>query len=179
MKLLIDGNNVLCTTMPPSLAGLVELDLCRLVAASGLAEDGATVVCDGVQRGRGDPALAANGVELVYSGAGRAADSVILDRIERDTAPRRLIVVSSDREIQRAAGRRRAGVWDSPRFLHELVAALAAVRQRRARIGPGKLQTGTLGEVDVARWAREFGLDPNQEVDPPQPPEFPDATDDA
>ena len=42
----------------------------------------------------------------------------------------------------------------------------------RARLGlPGadpaaKVQPGTISDLDARRWAREFGLDPDQEVDP-------------
>jgi hypothetical protein len=168
MPLLIDGNNVLCTNMPPGLAGLDEWGPCRLVAASGLGGGQATMVCDGPARGRGDPSAAANGMEIIYAGPGRPADPIILALIQRDTAPRRLIVVSSDHEIQRAAHRRRAQAWDSPRFIHELSAALAAARLHRVRGTPDtpKIQPGTLSEHDARRWAREFGLDPDQEVDP-------------
>ena len=168
MPLLIDGNNVLCSTMPPGLAGLDELGLCRLVAASGLGGGHTTVVCDGPARGRGDPCLAANDVELIYAGPGKPADPLIVDLIDRDTAPKRLIVVSSDHAIQRAAHRRRAAAWDSQRFIHELTTALAA-RPSRARGGAdpaAKVQPGTISDLDARRWAREFGLDPDQEVDP-------------
>ena len=113
-------------------------------------------------------AAAAPHVDLIYAGSGRPADPIILALIRRDTAPRRLIVVSSDHEIQRAARRRRAQAWDSPRFIHELTTALTAARQHRARGAPDlpKIEHGTLSEHDARRWAREFGLDPDQEVDP-------------
>ena len=105
MPLLIDCYNVLHAQKPVSLAGLEEASLCALLAASPWARSGVTVVCDGRPKPHsptpGELASSpGGGVELIFSGPGRSADDVIIGLIEKDSAPRRLTVVSSDRTIQ-------------------------------------------------------------------------------
>lgn len=152
MALLIDGYNLLHATMPPSLAGLDELGLCRVLARSTFASERTTIVCDGKPKPHA-PAGAFHGVRLVYSGPDRTADDVIIDLIERDTAPRRLIVVSSDRAIQAAARRRRANAVTADEFVNML-------SHSRPDASPGPVRPrGPLTDDQVRRWLREFGID--------------------
>jgi hypothetical protein len=164
--LLIDGNNFLRSPMPPALAGLDESGLCRLLVVSGLCahERGAVVVCDGgPRRPPSSPAPpdsapdAGTDPELVFAGKGRSADALIIERIGRDSAPRRLIVVSDDHEIQRAARKRGASVWGCGELVHELLSALAS-RRKPGSAAAAKF-SGTLGDEEVRRWAKEFGLE--------------------
>jgi len=111
MPLLVDCYNVLHVTMPPPLAGLDEGGLCRAIVAAGLHRDGtAVVVADGRPKPLGETASPVAGVELIYAGAERTADDVIIERIGADSAPRRLTVVTNDREIVRAASDMGVGV---------------------------------------------------------------------
>lgn len=159
MPLLIDCYNVLHTTMPSSLAGLDEAGLCRALDRSGFAGDRIAVVCDGRVKPQGPEVSPVAGIELIYSGTGRTADQVIIDLIDRDTAPRRLIVVSSDREIQKAARRRRAKVLSSSQFIGVL-ARPGSEADRSAR------PTVSLGADQVEAWLEEFGLDGDEPIGP-------------
>jgi len=158
MPLLIDCYNVLHAEKPASLAGLGEASLCGLLAASPWARGGVTVVCDGRPKPHSPDPGAVGAVVLIFSGAGRSADDVIIELIDKDTAPRRLTVVSSDRAIRRAARRRRARDWSSEEFLSRLA--------RSARSGggggatsPGKPAAGPLPDEQVDRWLDWFGID--------------------
>jgi hypothetical protein len=78
-----------------------------------------TVVFDGWRGGPGPESRSATGgVEVVYSGLGERADSAIARRL-RDRA-RQWIVVSSDREVQRAAWAEGAVPVSSEEFLSAL-----------------------------------------------------------
>ncbi len=152
MPTLIDCYNLLHQTMPPSLAGLDEARLCDLAARVG--DGDTTIVCDG-QPKPGLPARSSvPGVELVHSGE-RTADDVIVDRIGRDSAPRRLMVVTNDRAIQKAARRRRAQVVTCQRYIAELAASLSDPRGEPATDPP---PTDPLDEDEVHKWMRRFGL---------------------
>ena len=163
MPLLIDCYNVLHAQKPVSLAGLEEASLCALLAASPWARSGVTVVCDGRPKPHsptpGELASSpGGGVELIFSGPGRSADDVIIGLIEKDSAPRRLTVVSSDRTIRKAARRRRARDWSSEEFLSRL--AKAARSPGPDGSSAGKPDAGPLPRDQVNRWLDAFGIDP-------------------
>lgn len=162
MLLLIDGYNLLKATMPPGLAGLDELGLCRALDRSGLSQGHVTVVFDGSYKPGLLAASPVDGVELVYAGRGRSADEVIFGLIQQHTYPARLTVVSSDHEIQRAAKRRRARAIDSKTFIHEL---LLTLRHAVNRSQNDKGQA--IAPLASDDWARLFGVDPSAPIVPP------------
>ena len=162
MPVIIDGNNLLHAPKPPALAGLDELGLCRALGRTMWGREGVRIVCDGDPGPLNRPASPVGGIELVYAGANRSADAVIEQLVAADTAPRRLLVVSTDRRVQRAAQRRRARAWDSERFLHELAAALAS---RSAQPDPGAAPDATLPPEQVEQWLATFGYRAEPDVD--------------
>lgn len=156
MPVLIDCYNVLHAGKPPALAGLDTAGLCAALGRSPWAKEGVTVVCDGAPHALGLSESPVEDVELVYAGP-RSADAEIIARIDACTAPRRLIVVSSDHEIRRAARRRRARSWTSEDFLHRLAGAMGRPPQR------GKPTDPHLGPESVRAWLDAFGLrDPDE-----------------
>jgi hypothetical protein len=82
---------------------------------------------------------------------------LIEELIRTASAPRRLVVVSSDHEIQRAARRRRAAAIDSETWYAELV------RRRRQRAEavpePSDQPPAPLLKEDVHYWLRQFGVE--------------------
>ena len=164
MPLIIDAYNVLHENMPPPLAGLDTAGLCAALARTAWAKQHITVVCDGQPGPLGLLESPEPAVELIYSGPHQTADAVIIRLIDQHTAPRRLIVVSSDREIRRAARRRRATAWTSPEFLHRLAKALKGPGRQPPDISP---QT-PLPDAEVQKWLEQFNLDPENH-DPPPP----------
>jgi hypothetical protein len=181
--LLVDAYNALHVqgVLPPELAGIEPPALAQLLAATDLAPRGATLVCDGPPPLSRRPAgrlldrdarrvlhvEGAEGVKIVYAGAGRDADSLIERLIETSDAPRQLLVVSTDHRIRLAARRRRARWLRSEDFLRRLVEALHADHRGRGAPGHGRSLSGLvkpdapLRDDEVRSWLDEFGFDPS------------------
>jgi uncharacterized protein len=95
-------------------------------------------------------------IVVTYSGAGVSADAAVIELIETDSAARRLLVVSSDRAIVRAAKRRRARPVRSEEFWAMLKRDLA----RRLDVynpEPEEKDVG-LGPEATEQWLDEFGF---------------------
>lgn len=159
MPLLVDTYNVLHVTgvLPPDLAGIDTASLIELLSRSRWRREQTTLVCDGLPgesapRGRFGP------VSVRYAGPNRLADDVILDLIARSSVPRRLTVVSSDREIVRAARRRRCRILNSRQFL-DLLGRDATASTDVAGNGPVSRPTGPLSDEEIGRWTAEFDVD--------------------
>ncbi|MFI4917166.1 MAG: NYN domain-containing protein [Phycisphaerales bacterium JB060] len=187
--LLIDTSNVLHAigVLPEHLmgdhGGLDVPGLARLIATSRYGKRRAVLVCDGVGPGRATEAggggasgapEATNtapsgrevaGLDVVYAGAHQEADDVIELLIARDSAPRRLLVVSTDRRLAQAARRRRAQSVTSEAFLQHLASDSA---KPRARPLPGYATQVPLNEYAVGYWMALFGYgdEPGQERAP-------------
>ncbi len=160
MPLVVDCYNVLHTDMPAALAGLDESRLCRLLARTAWAGDGIVVVCDGSVKPHGPSHSPVPTVDLRYSGRGQSADDVITQMIRTSSAPRRLTVVSSDRQIQKAARRRRCRVIGRVEFVRLLAAAGGVFGEPTHR---GKLD-GPLTQLEVQQWLKRFGMDSDDQA---------------
>jgi len=79
------------------------------------------------------------------------ADSLIEELIDDDNAPQSLTVVSSDRRLQAAARRRRAGAVDCESWLADL-------RARSRRRDDADAKPAEPSPYDVEAWKRYFGL---------------------
>ncbi|MEM7626702.1 MAG: NYN domain-containing protein [Planctomycetota bacterium] len=181
MRLIVDCYNVLHATMPPVLAGLDEAGLCRALARTTWASHpggisrgnaagaGIVVVADG----RPKPLRAVESpvpeVELVFAGqtpgSHRSADDLIIQLINQHSAPRRLTVVSSDRQIRAAARRRKARDLSSDDFIDKLVDQLR--RHAHGPPPPDRPDVAPLPPEHVERWKEHFGL--ATDATPPEP----------
>ena len=163
MPFLVDGNNLMHALHD------VGVDVGRAGLAKRLAQLARTgqrvcVVYDGPSRPL-PPEVKAAGLEIVFSGRGKA-DGIIIDRIKSDTAPRRLTVVSSDRQIRAAARRRRCRSVTSQDFAGELRRAIERAQPRR-RTEPREKHKGLADDPrETQRWIREMGLE-DAETDEP------------
>ncbi|MCG8401852.1 MAG: NYN domain-containing protein [Firmicutes bacterium] len=175
--LLVDAYNVLHAEKPGSLAGLDLAGLCRALDRTRWVKRGVVVVADGDPGPLGMLASPAPNVALVYSGHGRTADAEIIHRIDVDSSPRRLVVASSDREIRKAARRRRARDWTSEHFLSRLVEQLRIAGPRGcANAGDVDITKPQVAGREVDAWLEAFGIDANDEEElkmkpHPKPPE--------
>jgi predicted RNA-binding protein with PIN domain len=97
------------------------------------------------------------------------ADALIEHLISADHSPRKLVVVSSDHRLQRAAKRRRAQAIDSDRWYAEIIRRRMD-RGREAPDEPAK-PTGPLSQWEVARWLAQFGMAPLEAGGPAAPGE--------
>ena len=159
MPLIVDTWNVLLATdgTPDAAAWLDIRGLVDLISRSRFRAETARLVCDGAPTAASASIPAGRrGIEILYSGAGREADALIEDLIDRDSAPGRLTVVSSDRRIRRAARRRRCRSLTSAAFLHTILGDAARPRQ------PHQSPLTTLiplSDPEIDHWLARFELD--------------------
>lgn len=95
-------------------------------------------------------------VEVSFSGPGRTADAVLIEMLNENSAARRMLVVSSDREIRRAAKRRRAKDVRSDEFWMAVRSMLQRPERRSSE--PGEKRVG-LADDEADEWMTLFGLD--------------------
>ena len=161
MRLLIDTCNVLHRTgiLPPDLAGVDERGLATLIGRSRYASNDVLLVCDGASgRGRRSKSTAPEGtVRLQYAGPSRTADELILHLVQESSAPRSLLVVSSDRAIGVQAKRRKCRIMDADTFLSQLAhdAAFRPPSNPHAKPSTDRV----LPEDEVDDWLKHFDLD--------------------
>ena len=151
--LILDTYNVLHAIegLGPEAADLTVDSLGRVISRSRYASMPCLLICDGNQ-GVNGVVDGAPRVQRRFAGAGRDADSEIERLIAASTAPRRLVVVSSDHRIRRAAEKRDAEWVESPRFLSQILKD--AERPGRDR--------STLSPEDERDIMRAFGVDPEE-----------------
>jgi predicted RNA-binding protein with PIN domain len=176
MPLLIDGYNLLhATGIVGRGAGPGGLERSRLALLNFLAHSLApadlphtTVVFDAHDAPGGLPRLVQHrGLAVRFAAGYESADKLIEELIRAESAPRRLVVVSSDREIQRAARRRRAKAVPSDAWYAGLIRERrernqAAADHRDPQAGtpavPAPAQPPVpLLQEDVEYWVRQFG----------------------
>ena len=158
MPLLLDAYNILHVVgvLPPDLAGIDLDELADLVAGSRYRHEPAILVCDGPARRH---RVEHPSVHVRFAGPGRTADDLLVRLVGRSTAPRRVTVVTSDREIIQAVRRRRATTIESDRFLGMLAEDHATIRPESPF--PGKASPRHLvDQRQVDAWLRLFDLDP-------------------
>jgi len=106
MPYLIDGNNLLGAARDVRLAlPRTEREMIRALSRfAGRRRGRLTIVFDGPPGSRqGGAAGPAAGVKVIYSGAGRTADDVIMGIAERSRTPRDIVLVTSDRALRSRA----------------------------------------------------------------------------
>jgi predicted RNA-binding protein with PIN domain len=159
--LIVDAYNVLHVTgvLPPDLAGLEAPDLADLIAASRWGRHQGIVVCDGT-RPKDMRSAAPGNVRVAYAGGGASADAAIERLVNESSHPRRITVVSNDREVQKSARRRGAKVLRADDFLRQL--ATDAARAPRGKRSVARRDPGPLTSRQVDAWLRYFGIDPSE-----------------
>lgn len=163
MPVLIDGNNLLhaARQVEPDAPPPGRMSLCKTLGdwARG-RKQAVTVVFDGPQPSGalseqiGDP-----DISVVFSGAGVSADAVLIRLLQQNSAPRQVLVVSTDREIVRAAKRRRAVSMRADDYWRMLRRDLETPQRRPPREPRAKRHGLTPEETDA--WLRELGFDPD------------------
>ncbi|MCK4275127.1 MAG: NYN domain-containing protein [Phycisphaerae bacterium] len=151
---LIDGNNLLYALKAAGLE-LGRAGLCSLLAMLTARSERVSVIFDG-PAAPGPPDSHTGEIDVAYS-YGRSADELITQRIAADTAPRRLSVVSTDRQIRRAARRRRCKIVRSEDFAKLLIRLAEAPPKAPPAEPPEKRRGLSPGEAD--KWLKEFGLE--------------------
>ena len=170
MALLIDGYNLLNVTGIFGGAGKgTELHRARLALLDFLAASlsprerkETTIVFDASGAPPGLPRnLIHDDMTVHFARRHSDADEMIEDLLEQSTAPRALLVVSSDHRVQRAARHRGASFVDSDRWYADL---LAARRERHAAVEDASSKPAEeIAPHDVAYWLNEFSDAPKDD----------------
>jgi predicted RNA-binding protein with PIN domain len=170
MSLLIDGYNLLHATgiigrgIGPGGLERSRMALLGFLAASIEPDElpRTTVVFDAQDAPRGLPrTIRHRGLTVRFAAQRQSADELIEELILADSAPRRMVVVSSDRRIQRAARRRRAKAVASDLWYAEVIRR-RRLRMEQASESPDRPPVPLL-EEDVNYWIRQFGLEDQSE----------------
>lgn len=162
MGLLIDGYNLMFAAGLAARAGgpggleRSRLALLNFVAGSVAAAElvRTKVVFDSSGAPPGLPeVLNHRGLTVHFASRHEDADALIEELIQHDSAPRQLIVVSSDHRLQRAARRRRATAIDSDIWFGD-----AQRRRDRAHrpVVPDSLPEKPPVSLDVDYWLAQF-----------------------
>jgi len=161
MPVIIDGYNLLRSVQKDEqFEELTEAGLCRILSDYlQNVRDRGHVVFDGVgppDKSDLEQLGGLENLEVYFSGEHYDADGVIMDKIEDSTAPKSLTVVSSDREIRAAAGKRKAVSVRSDVFWEVLIHRLET---RQKPVFEPKSKRGGITEAEADQWLKFFGID--------------------
>ncbi len=156
---IVDGYNLLWSLQDSSQAdeSISDLGMCQVLGRYlRTVNDTGVVIFDGI----GPPEKTgfdniAN-LEVVFSGLSSDADTVIEHKIKADTAPKRLVVVSSDRRLRDAARARKAKTVKSDEFWLDVVKYLG--RKKKNKVEPMEKFSG-LTESETKQWLKLFDLE--------------------
>ena len=156
MPLLIDGYNLLRTIQKDGSTPLNETPMCRLISCYLCRKrDTGKIIFDGIGPPNKTSLRNIANLEVIFSGS-YEADDIIEQLIFENTAPKRLVVVSSDRRVKAAAKKRKAVAIKSDDFWYELIKFLEKKRPGYPE-PPGKRDG--ISEDETNRWLEEFGLE--------------------
>ena len=166
MALLIDGYNLLHesgiigrgrhhSALQRSRQALLNA-LAKSISSEELSQT--QVVFDAKQAPSGLPqTLNHQGIEVLFAVDYEEADDLIEELIRKHPTPRKLIVVSSDHRIQRAARRRRAKAVDSGSWLDDL---LHPSQPSVTRLQLPAEKEKNLTPEEINHWLEEFSNSP-------------------
>ena len=160
MTVIVDGYNLLhASGVFGDERGARGFEQSRLALLDMLADllgsdaEKTIVVFDAAKAPDGLPGrLTHKGIRVWFAREYPDADSLIEELVEDDNAPSSLRIVSSDRRLQLAAKRRRAGTITSEDWLTEIKSA------KRRRQMPPDAKPPEPSPADVEAWKRYFGI---------------------
>jgi predicted RNA-binding protein with PIN domain len=168
MQLLIDGYNLLHATdlfgrgaAVGTLQGSREALLTFLARVlSDRERKQTTIVFDAAGAPPGLPAIVPwEGITARFARGFDDADALLEEIIEQHPAPKSLVVVSSDRRVQRAARHRGAKVKESQSWFDDL--------RERGTTGGGTEDARTTAIEDSSYWIKEFAASEEPSEDSP------------
>jgi predicted RNA-binding protein with PIN domain len=159
MPVIIDGYNLLRAIENLGLGDITDVKMCHVISHYLKSKDDrGVVVFDGIGP-RDKSGFNFSNLKIIFSGADTEADSIIEREIAESSAPKRLIVVSSDRRIRFAAKKRNAPDVKSDIFWHQVIQFLAMQTRARGRTEPREKFNG-ISEAETEQWLKVFGFTP-------------------
>lgn len=158
MPIIIDGHNLLHTIRKTDeeLQSISDIQLCQVISRYlKLVGEKGEIIFDG--SGPKDKSSFDNisSLEVLFAGQNSDTDTVIEDKLQADSAPKRLTIVSSDRRLRKAAKAKKATPLKSEDFWTALQKEFS--RKKRPK-EPAEKQQG-LSESETRQWMRFFGLE--------------------
>jgi len=158
MPYLVDGYNLQkrIQKTDPQFETLSDTYLCKILSRYlKRIRDQGQIIFDGI--GPPDKTGFENldNIEVVFVGRNTDADTVIERKIKANTAPKKLVVVSSDRRLRVAAAKRKATGIKSEDFWPMLTSQLG--RRSKPRVEPRSKHDG-LTESETDYWCDFFDL---------------------
>jgi predicted RNA-binding protein with PIN domain len=162
MPVIVDGYNLMHVIQKSDedFANLTEVGLCKIISEYlKRVRDRGHIVFDGTGPYDKTDMEWLGGIEnleVYFSGNDAEADEIIEQKILDSSAPKSLVVVSTDRRIRAAAKKRKATALRSEIFWLEIIRHME--NQNKPTIEPKQKRQGlTEGETD--QWLDYFGLD--------------------
>ena len=155
--LIIDGYNLLWAAQKqtPDIK-IDDISLCQLISQYlKILNRQGQVIFDGIGPPDKAPFGRISNLEIIFSGANNDADSIIETKIAADSAPKRLMIVSSDQRIRKAAQRAKSVSVKSEKFCVEM---LKVISRKRPKSEPAAKRAG-LDEAQTKQWLKYFGLE--------------------
>lgn len=158
MPFLVDGNNLMWAIRqcPDETGPNSDYQLCRLIGRYlGLIGESGEIVFDGTGPPEKRDFDQIENIEVFFAGAGTDTDTIIEEKIQASTAPKRLVIVSSDRRLRKAAHTKKATAVKSEAFWDDMRKQLS---RKPGPKEPREKRNG-LTEGETEQWLEIFGFD--------------------
>ena len=157
MPIIIDGYNLLRWVQNiEEYRHLDEAGLCRFLSEYLLrVRTHAQIIFDGMGPRDKSELGGIDNIEVFFSGENLEADDIIEEKIEEYSAPKNMIVVSTDRRIRAAATRRKSTSVTSDLFWLSLIEQL----DKKKPVPMPKEKRHGITESEADAWLDEFDLD--------------------
>jgi hypothetical protein len=157
MAVIIDGHNLLWLIRNQEEdQSITDVGLCRLLDVYfGLTNESAEIIFDGIGPPDKSGFDGIRNLDITFSGRATDCDTLVENKILESTAPKRLIIVSSDRRLRDAADDRKATAIKSEDFWE-------MVKKRISKYKPGKepaQKRKGLTQSETELWLKEFGIE--------------------
>jgi len=152
MPLIIDGHNLIGQMLEISLSDPHDEEklIKRLEEYHRERETPIIVVFDPGQAPPPAKRLRGKGIKVLFAPPGSKADTLIINLIKKSPHPKGLTIVSSDREVRRAARARRAKMMTAQRFARMLS------RPKRLPFMEPTIKEKGLSSSEVKEWMAIF-----------------------
>jgi predicted RNA-binding protein with PIN domain len=154
---IIDGHNLLHAIIKTSESAgpVTDIQLCRIIDKYlQLTSQKGEMIYDGTGPREKNAFENLSNLEVFFAGIRSDADTVIEDKIKADSAPKRLVIVSSDRRVRKAARTKKADSIKSEEFWKHINKQLSRKKPPRE---PGAKRQG-LSEGETKQWLDIFGI---------------------
>jgi predicted RNA-binding protein with PIN domain len=159
MPFIIDGYNLLHSIHKTSedWDAVGDISLCNIISRFfKLIDEKGVIVFDG----KGPPEKSRfediERLEVLFTGLKTDADTVIENKIQSNSAPKALTIISSDRRIRKAARIRKAIALKSDEFWKMVCKRLS--KRRKKSVEPSAKRKG-LTESETKQWLKFFGIE--------------------